>query len=194
MSKVKYITILASGTGSNAREILRYLKDRPDVKVGLIISNKPNAGVLDIAVEYHVPTVVMTKTELNDPDHLLPFLQEHNTDLIVLAGFLLLVPAYLTQAYPDKIVNIHPALLPKFGGKGMYGMHVHQAVKDAEETETGITIHYVNEHYDEGRAIFQASTVISPSDDATDIAKKVLELEHRHFPEVVYNLLKGTAK
>lgn len=191
---MKHITILASGTGSNAREILRYLKDRPEANVGLIISNRSDAGVLDIAAEHHVPTVVLTKAELNDPDYLLPLLKEHNTDLIVLAGFLLLIPAYLTKAYTDKIVNIHPALLPKFGGKGMYGQHVHQAVKDAQETETGITIHFVNEYYDEGRVIFQASTPVLSTDSADDIAQKVHQLEHRHFPEVVYNLLLNMGK
>lgn len=191
---MKHITILASGTGSNAREILRYLKNKPDVNVGLIVSNRSDAGVLDVAAEHHVPSVVLSKAELNDPNYLLPLLQEYNTDLIVLAGFLLLIPAYLTKAYPDKIVNIHPALLPKFGGKGMYGKHVHQAVKDAKETETGITIHYVNEHYDEGRIIFQANTAITENDTPDDIAQKVHQLEHRHFPEIVYNLLLNMGK
>lgn len=194
MSTVKHITILASGAGSNAREILRYLEDKPNVKVGLIISNKPDAGVLAIAADHGVPSIVVNKAELNDPNYLLPLLQTYNTDLIVLAGFLLLIPAYLTQQYPDKIVNIHPALLPKYGGKGMYGMHVHQAVKDAGETETGITIHYVNEHYDEGRIIFQASTPVVASDTPEGIAKKVHQLEHRHFPKIVYNLLVNTGK
>lgn len=189
MSKVKHITILASGTGSNAREILRFVADKDDVKVGLIISNKAEAGVLDIAKEFGVHSAVITKAQMNDPEFLLPLLEEHHTDLIVLAGFLLLIPAYLTQAYADKIVNIHPALLPKYGGKGMYGMHVHQAVKDANESETGITIHYVNEHYDEGRSIFQASTELTANDTPKDIARKVQQLEHLHFPQVVYNLL-----
>lgn len=164
---------------------MEFFQDRTDVQVALVVSNKPKAGVLDIAREFDVPTHTITRDELQTANALSPILQQHQIDGIVLAGFLLLVPQWLVQLYPNKIINIHPALLPKYGGKGMYGHHVHQAVKDNKETESGITIHYVNEQYDEGNIIFQATCALNPTDTPQTIAAKVLALEHRHFPQVI---------
>ncbi|TNE60331.1 MAG: phosphoribosylglycinamide formyltransferase [Bacteroidetes bacterium] len=186
-----HIAIFASGTGSNARKIIEYFKQRPEVTVSLVISNKQNAGVLEIAREHGVPTLHIRRDTFYGTESILDELAAHHIDFIVLAGFLWLVPAYLVRAFSRRIVNIHPALLPKYGGKGMYGHHVHEAVKAAGETETGITIHYVNEEYDEGAVIFQARCPVEPADTPDDIARKVHELEHRHFPEVIAGLLSG---
>lgn len=181
----KRIAIFASGTGSNAQKIMEHFQHSTEIKVGLVVSNKKEAGVLDIAHTFGVETLVINRALFQDEAAFLAVLQAHQIDFIVLAGFLWLVPAYLVAAFPDRIVNIHPALLPKYGGKGMHGSHVHEAVKAAGETETGITIHLVNEHYDEGGIIFQARCAVAPEDSAVDIARNVLALEHRYFPEVV---------
>lgn len=183
------IAIFASGGGSNARCILEHFKSSEQVSVGLVVSNKADAGVLDIAREYDIPTHLITRKSFYDTEDILPILQDKSVDFIALAGFLWLVPGYLVRAFPRKIVNIHPALLPKFGGKGMYGTHVHEAVKTAGETETGMTIHFVNEHYDEGDIIFQAKCPVSPTDTPADIARNVLRLEHAFFPKIIENLL-----
>lgn len=183
------IAIFASGTGSNARKIIEHFKGHADIRVGLIVTNKKDAGVLEIARKHGIPTLTLNRYTFYETDYLLTDLRKFGTDLIALAGFLWLVPKYLLEAFPQRIVNIHPALLPKFGGKGMFGMHVHEAVKNAGENESGMTIHFVNENYDEGDIIFQAKTAISPTDSAADIAKKVLALEHRYFPVVIENLL-----
>ena len=188
MSK-KHIAIFASGSGSNARKILEYFEDREDVKVALIISNKRNAGVLQHAKEFNVPSLTMNRAFFYNTQAILGTLQSEKIDLIVLAGFLWLVPQYLIAAYPQKIVNIHPALLPKYGGKGMYGHHVHKAVQANGEKESGMTIHFVNEHYDEGGHIFQAKCKLDEGDSADEIAKKVLKLEHTHYARVVDDLL-----
>lgn len=183
------IAIFASGTGSNARKIIEYFKNSPDVKVALVVSNKKDAGVLDIAREHDIPTQIIERKMFYETETLLGILKKHGIQFIVLAGFLWLAPPYLVRAFPKKMVNIHPALLPKFGGKGMYGKHVHEAVKAANETETGITIHFLNEHYDEGDIVFQARCPVLPEDSPEDIARRVSHLEHRHFPQIIAQLL-----
>lgn len=184
-----FIAIFASGTGSNARRIMEHFQHADAVQVRLVVSNKADAGVLDIAREMGVETLTINRTSFYHSETLVEDLRSRHISFIVLAGFLWLVPAYLIQAFPRAIVNIHPALLPKFGGKGMYGAHVHEAVHQSGESETGITIHYVDEHYDEGQTIFQARCPVLPTDAATDIAHRVLALEHRHFPLVIEQLL-----
>lgn len=184
------IAIFASGTGSNARQIMEHFAEVPDMRVALVVSNKPDAGVLDIARSHGIPTHLVGRTDFYETEDLLAVLAEHGVDFIALAGFLWLVPAYLVRAFQGRMVNIHPALLPKYGGKGMYGMRVHEAVRAANEPETGITIHLVNEQYDEGDAVFQARCPVEPTDTPADIARKVLALEHRYFPEVIEKMLR----
>ena len=190
MSKsVKNIAILASGAGSNAQKILEYFSDRMDIAVPLIISNKKEAGVLNIAKLSSIDTFVVTRDTFYSTTDLLVELDKRNIDFIVLAGFLWLIPPYLIQHYPDRIINIHPALLPKYGGKGMYGHFVHEAVHLAKDTHSGITIHFVNEKYDEGSIVFQERCEILPSDQPEDIAKKVQVLEHSYYPTVIDQLV-----
>ena len=186
---MRHIAIFASGTGSNARNIIEFFKNAPNVRVALVVSNKKDAGVLDIARENGIPVQVIDRPMFYQSENLLDVLKAHDVDFIVLAGFLWLMPAYLVRAFEKKMINIHPALLPKFGGKGMFGIHVHEAVKTSGEKETGITIHWVNEHYDEGDIVFQERCAVAPDDSPADIARKVLQLEHRHFPEVIQQLL-----
>jgi phosphoribosylglycinamide formyltransferase-1 len=189
MNTIPNIAVFASGGGSNARRIMEHFQAGTTGKVALVVCNKPDAGVLAIAASFGVPTVVINRALFQDDATFLGILKHYRIDFIALAGFLWLVPAYLVQAFPRKIVNIHPALLPKYGGKGMYGHHVHEAVKAAGEKESGITIHLVNEHYDEGGIVFQATCALEPDDSAETIAQKVLALEHRHFPVVIEQLL-----
>jgi phosphoribosylglycinamide formyltransferase 1 len=179
------IAIFASGSGTNAEEIFKYFKTNPSIEVVGLLSNNPEAYALQRAKNYGVATFTFTRSQFRETTEVVDWLKERKVTHIVLAGFMWLIPHYLIQAFPDKIVNIHPALLPKFGGKGMYGMHVHEAVKTAGETETGITIHLVNEQYDEGRVLFQATCEIFQSDTANDIAAKVHTLEYRHYPPVI---------
>lgn len=183
------IAIFASGTGSNARKIIGYFKNSPDVRVALVVSNKKDAGVLDIAHEHGIPAQVIDRQMFYETEDLLGILKKHEIGFIVLAGFLWLIPSYLVKKFEKKMVNIHPALLPKFGGKGMYGARVHEAVKESGEAETGITIHWVNEHYDAGDIVFQAKCPVSPEDSPADIAHKVQQLEHQYFPAVIDRLL-----
>ena len=190
MSKsVKNIAILASGAGSNAQKILEHFSDRMDITVRFIVSNKQEAGVLNIAKAASIDTFVVTRDSFYSSTDLLVELDKRNIDFIVLAGFLWLIPPYLIQHYPDRIINIHPALLPKYGGKGMYGHFVHEAVHLAKENYSGITIHYVNEKYDEGSVVFQERCEILPSDQPEDIAKKVQILEHLYYPTVIDQLV-----
>jgi phosphoribosylglycinamide formyltransferase-1 len=190
MSKsVKNIAILASGAGSNAQKILEHFSDRMDIAVRLIVSNKQEAGVLNIAKVASIDTFIVTRDSFYATTDLLVELDKRNIDFIVLAGFLWLIPPYLIQHYPDRIINIHPALLPKYGGKGMYGHFVHEAVHLAKETHSGITIHYVNEKYDEGSIVFQERCEILPSDQPEDIARKVQVLEHFYYPTVIDQLV-----
>lgn len=189
MSDRKNIAIFASGGGSNARRIMEHFKHSEKGRVALVVCNKPAAGVIGIAHEFDVPVKLINRQQFYDSTELLDVLQEYHIEFIALAGFLWLIPTYLVQAYPRKIVNIHPALLPEYGGKGMYGMHVHQAVKAAGERESGPTIHYVNEHYDEGDIIFQTATALAPDDTPDMIAHKVLELEHKFYPLIIEQCL-----
>ncbi len=183
------IAIFASGTGSNALKIIQHFEQHPQINVRLIVSNKAEAYVLTTAAKYDIPTLVLQRKNFYQSEQLLTDLQAHQIDFIVLAGFLWLIPAYLVKHFPKRMINIHPALLPKYGGKGMYGMHVHQAVYQAKEPETGITIHYVNEQYDEGNIIFQARCALTPQDTPPEIAKKIQQLEHQHFAKVIEDLL-----
>lgn len=184
------IAIFASGAGSNAQHIINYFKGDKKHRIALVVSNNENAGVLKIAEQEGIEYAITSKEELADEETMLALLGFHKIDFIVLAGFLLLVPQYLVKAYPNKIINIHPALLPAHGGKGMYGNKVHEAVRAAGDTETGITIHYVNERFDEGEIIAQAKCIVLESDTPEDIRKKVQQLEHEHYPQTIYNLLK----
>lgn len=186
---MKRLAIFASGGGSNAEMIIRHLAAHKDIEVALIVSNKSTAGVLQKAVDHGIETYLTSRQELNESEKILAFLNEKGIDFIVLAGFLLLIPHYLVEAYPNRMVNIHPALLPKFGGKGMYGMNVHRAVKAAGETETGPTIHFVNKHYDKGNIILQVKCLIDQADTAEMIAEKVLQLEHQYYPKIVAALI-----
>lgn len=185
----KRLAIFASGSGSNAEKIAEYFKNHPNIEISLILSNNPQAGVIARARKFQIPVVLFDKKMFYDTNRVIELLQNQYIDLVVLAGFMMLIPEAMVQAFPNKIINIHPALLPKYGGKGMYGHFVHEAVVAAQESESGITIHYVNEHYDEGTIIFQASCPVSPTDTPEDVAKKVQVLEHQHFPEVVEQVL-----
>jgi len=187
---MKNIAIFASGSGTNAENIIKYFTDDEKVNIELIVSNKTDAFVHQRAKKYGIESMTFSKSDFYTTDKVLEILQQKNIDFIVLAGFLLKVPENLIKAYPDKIINIHPALLPKYGGKGMYGDNVHRAVVENGEKESGITIHYVNENYDEGAIIFQAKCEVIPSDTYEDVAKKVHILEYMHFPEIIEKLLK----
>jgi phosphoribosylglycinamide formyltransferase-1 len=181
---MKRIALFASGAGSNAENIIRYFSNSRELEFPVIISNRSDAGVLERAEKLSIPSFVFKKNDFEDGE-VLKFLQDSAIDFIVLAGFLLKIPDNLLKAYPNKIINIHPALLPEFGGKGMYGSHVHEAVVAAGEKESGITIHFVNENYDEGQIIFQARCSVLPSDSPDDVADKVHALEYEHFPRVI---------
>ncbi|KAA6323874.1 Phosphoribosylglycinamide formyltransferase [termite gut metagenome] len=185
MKGERKIAIFASGSGSNAENIVNYFGKNDSIKVSLIISDKKNAYVLERAARLNVLSVVVPKSDWETGEKILVLLREHQIDFIVLAGFLLRIPEILLHAYPDKMINIHPALLPKFGGKGMYGDKVHEAVVAAGEKESGITIHYINERYDEGQIIFQATCEVLSEDSPADVARKVHALEYAHFPGII---------
>jgi phosphoribosylglycinamide formyltransferase-1 len=185
------IAIFCSGSGSNAQKIIEYFQHSKDIKVSVLMSNKPDAFALERAKKFHIPTYVFNRNDFYNSESVLDELRKYDIDWIVLAGFLWLIPANLVENFPNKIINIHPALLPKFGGKGMFGMHVHEAVVANKEKESGISIHYVNAHYDEGNIIFQASCAVLPTDTPEEVAKKVQILEHQHFPDVIEKLVKG---
>jgi len=182
------IILFASGGGSNARAIIQHFKASKVATVALIICNKPQAGVLDIAKEENIPTCILTKEMLHS-DAFIATLKSYQASYIVLAGFLWHIPASLVAAFSDKIINIHPSLLPRYGGKGMHGMHVHEAVIADKETISGITIHKVDEVYDNGQYLLQAYCNVSPEDDAASLARKVLKLEHFYFPRLLEQLL-----
>lgn len=183
------IAIFVSGSGSNCENLIRYFSGSDRVNSALVVSNKPDAYALVRAKNLGVPTAVVTKAELNDPDVMMPLLQQYDIHFIVLAGFLPLVPNFLIDAFPRRIVNIHPSLLPKYGGKGMWGHHVHEAVKAAGEKESGITIHWVTPVCDGGDIIAQYRVALSPDDTPDDIFDKVHELEMKYFPQVVEQVL-----
>ncbi len=185
------IAIFASGSGTNAEEIFKHFQHHPSIEVVLLLSNNPQAYALERAKKFDVEGCVFNRAQFRDTDEVLSWLQQKQVTHVVLAGFLWLIPAYLTKAYPNHIVNIHPALLPKFGGKGMYGAHVHEAVKAAGEKETGITIHLVNEHYDEGKILFQARCPIAENESPEQIAAHVHALEYAHYPRVIESWITG---
>ena len=187
------IAIFVSGGGTNCENLIRHFENSDFVKCALVVSNKPDAYALVRAERLGVPSEVISKAQLNNPDEMLPLLHRYDINFIVLAGFLPLIPAYLTEAYPRCIINLHPALLPKFGGKGMWGHHVHEAVKAAGETETGMTVHYVTPVCDGGEIIAQFRVAISPDDSVDDIAEKEHQLEMDYFPKVVEQLLSELA-
>lgn len=190
---MKNIAIFASGTGTNAKKIIEYFQNSGDIAVRLIVSNRPDAPVLKLARSHNIDTLLLNRREFYNTEYLLEQLNRYQIDFIVLAGFLWLVPTYLVNAFEGRMINIHPALLPKYGGKGMYGKNVHRAVAEAGDIETGITIHYVNKNYDEGGIIFQASCPVDPEDSPEEIAKKVQRLEHRYFAPVIEKLLRNEA-
>lgn len=177
----KRIAILASGSGTNAEQIAKYFDGHRDIEVALILSNNPDAFVLERARRLQIPSKVFNRNQFRESE-VLKWLDEYAITHVVLAGFLWLIPGSWLQAFPSRMINIHPALLPKYGGKGMYGENVHKAVKESGDTETGITIHLVNAHYDEGQVLFQAKCTISNEDSPADIASKVHELEYAHYP------------
>jgi len=188
------IAIFASGSGSNAENIFNYFKESKNIEVSLILTNNPSAFVIERAKNLNVTSHVFTKSDFLNTDEILCVLEKNNTNLIVLAGFLLKIPENLIRKFPNKIVNIHPALLPKYGGKGMYGDNVHKAVVANKETESGITIHFVNEHYDEGKIIFQAKCTVLENDTYENVAAKVHKLEYEHFPKAIDSLIKRSAE
>lgn len=189
---MKRILIFASGSGTNAKNIIEYFGDRTTGTVVAVFSNNSNATVLEKAKKLDVPTVIFSKNDLIE-GKTLRLINDFQPDLIVLAGFLLKVPENLIEAFPNRIINVHPALLPKFGGKGMYGMHIHKAVVENKEKETGITIHYVNENYDEGNIIFQQIVALTETDTPESVAVKIHALEQEHFPVVIEKLLTSTS-
>lgn len=186
---MKRIAIFASGSGSNAENIYNYFKENGKAEISIIISNKHNAYVITRAANLKIPTFIITRDQFYKTDQIVELLTILKIDLIVLAGFLWLTPKNLIDHFPNKIINVHPALLPKYGGKGMYGNFVHQAVKSNKEKETGITVHYVNENYDEGAIIFQKSCILSESDTVEDIGAKIHLLEFEYFPKVIESVL-----
>jgi len=185
MSKKFRLAILASGSGTNAEAIMKYFQHHPSISVALLLSNNPNAFALERAKRFNVATRVFDKQQFREGDEVLRWLKEFEITHIVLAGFLWLLPENLIQSFSDKIINIHPSLLPKFGGKGMYGMKVHEAVKEAAEKESGITIHLVNAQYDDGKILHQSSCIISSEDSPKEIAAKVYELEYANYPRII---------
>ncbi len=186
---MKRIAILASGSGSNAENIANYFKSNSDVEISIILSNKKDAFVLQRANKLNIPAQSFNRNDFYETNTIVNLLKDKKIDLVVLAGFLWLVPDSLIKAYPNSIINIHPALLPNYGGKGMYGMHVHKAVINNNEKESGITIHLVNEKYDDGETILQAKCQIDEHDTAEDLANKIHELEYEHFPLAVESYL-----
>lgn len=187
----KKIVIFASGSGTNAENIIKHFQNTTNIKVVAVLSNRRSAGVLKRAHDLNVKALLFDKEALYHTNDVLNILKDIKPDLIVLAGFLWLFPSNIIQEFPDRIINIHPALLPKYGGKGMYGSRVHESIITNREKESGITIHYVNEKYDEGNTIFQAKTKIEPDDTAESLADKIHQLEYQHFPEVIQQLLEN---
>lgn len=188
---MKNIILFASGNGTNAENICICFQHNPEIKVAALFCNKSDAGVIKKMKPFNIPVHVFSKQEINDETFFLPLIQQYHPTLIVLAGFLLLMPKYLIKKFPNAIINIHPALLPKHGGKGMYGHHVHEAVLASNEKEHGITIHFVNENFDEGKPVFQKNFKVEKEDDLNSISKKIAELEMEYFPKVIEQLLKN---
>ncbi|MDK2979322.1 MAG: phosphoribosylglycinamide formyltransferase 1 [Bacteroidales bacterium] len=185
------IAIFASGAGTNAENLIHYFKENKKIEISYIFSNNKNAYVIQRAKNHNIKHYIFSRTEFYNTTNILQILQKNNIDFIILAGFLWLIPDYLIKNYPNRIINIHPALLPKYGGKGMYGMNVHKAVLENNEKETGITIHYVNNEYDKGDIISQAKCPVNKDDTAETIAKKVHTLEYKYFPKIVEKIISG---
>ena len=194
MNKIPRIAIFASGSGSNAQSIAEYFESTGLLEISAIYCNNPDAFVLKRANSLEIPSILFNRDTFYKSIAILEDLKSRETDWIILAGFLWLIPDYILQAFPQRIINIHPALLPKYGGKGMYGMKVHEAVIASGDPESGITIHFVNEHYDEGDIIFQAQCVIEQNDTSEMLAAKIHELEYEHFPAVIGKLVAGIDK
>ena len=186
---MKKLAIFASGSGSNAERIINYFFDSQTVSIDLFLSNNPQAGVIERGKRLGIPTVLFDRKTFTQTNKIVDLLKNQQIDYVILAGFLWLIPENLVKAFPDKIINIHPALLPKFGGKGMWGHFVHEAVVANGEKASGITIHFVNERYDEGKVIFQAKCDVLPTDSPDDVARKVQLLEHQYFPEVIEKVI-----
>jgi len=191
---MKRVAIFASGSGSNAENIANYFKSNPEIEISLILSNKKDAFVLERANKLNIPSQVFTRSEFYETNKIIDLLKSKEIDLLVLAGFMWLVPETLIKAFPNAILNIHPALLPNYGGKGMYGMNVHNAVINSGDKESGITIHVVNENYDDGETVLQATCTIAANDTPEDLANKIHELEYKHFPPTVENYLNRITK
>ncbi len=191
---LKRIAIFASGSGSNAQRIMEHFKRHKEMEVAIVLSNRADSYVLQRADNFEIPTHVFSKEELYDSATILQLLKNLDIDIIVLAGFLWLIPANIIQQYPKRIINIHPALLPKYGGKGMYGDIIHETVIANHDHETGITIHYVNETFDEGEIIYQNKCLVESTDTTEKLAYKVHQLEHLHYPRIIEDLLKKTEK
>jgi phosphoribosylglycinamide formyltransferase-1 len=191
---LKRIAIFASGSGSNAQRIMEHFKRHKEMEVAIVLSNRADSYVLQRADNFEIPTQVFSKEELYDSATILNLLKNLDIDMIVLAGFLWLIPANIIRQYPKRIINIHPALLPKYGGKGMYGNIIHETVIANHDPETGITIHYVNESFDEGEIIYQNKCVVEKTDTTEKLAYKVHQLEHLHYPRIIEDLLKKTEK
>ncbi len=189
-----HIAIFASGTGSNALKIIDHFRNHSSISIALVASNKPGAGVLDIAERKNIPSLIIEKERFFRGDGYVSELKRRNIQWIILAGFLWKIPTSLIQAFPGKIINIHPALLPKYGGKGMYGHFVHEAVIEAKEKESGITIHYVDEEFDHGKHILQLTCPVEDTDTPETLAKKIQVLEHKHYPEVIARLINENLK
>ena len=187
---MKKIVVFASGSGTNAENIIQYFTQKESGTVLAVFTNNKNAGVIEKAKKYGVPTQIFSKEDLNE-GKVLQNINSIGADWIILAGFLLKFPENIIKAFPDKIINIHPALLPKYGGKGMYGMNIHRAIVQNKEKETGITIHFVNENYDEGAIIFQKAVALNPDETAESVAVKIHELEQEYFPQVIESLLES---
>lgn len=183
------IAVFASGNGSNFQRIAEYFKNNDEINISILITNNPKAFAITRAESLKIDSFVFDRTQFYKTDNVIEILKEHSTNFIVLAGFLWLIPKNIIKEFPNSIVNIHPALLPKYGGKGMYGMNVHEAVVANNESESGITIHYVNEHYDEGDIIFQAKCNVAKNDTASDVANKIHDLEYEFFPKIIEKIV-----
>lgn len=187
---MKHIAIFASGKGSNAQAIIEHFKNHSSIKVAFVVTNNPEAGVIKIAHQHKIMSAIVSKNFFGNEESMDKLLRSLNIDLIVLAGFLQLIPEFLIKKFPNRIINIHPALLPKHGGKGMYGKKVHEAVLTSKDSETGITIHYVNEKYDEGKVILQKQILLTSNDTVETVSEKIQQLEHEWLPKTIEELLK----
>ena len=190
---MKHIAIFASGKGSNAKKLIQHFRKNSVAKISLLVCNNPNAEVIEVATEEKIPAILITKKDQQNPSWLIATLQNHKIDFIVLAGYLWLIPAEVIKEFPNRIINIHPSLLPKYGGKGMYGMKVHEAVKAAREKQSGITIHLIDKEFDKGEIVFQATVTLDENDSAQTIVQKIQQLEHEHFANEVEKIILNRA-